>query len=699
MQVSFGGRRGSTSDRLKPAPVYSHPVTFHYEIQNHTTRMQKITKAFEVYRLMALTLVCVIAGIIIGLICRPYAHNWSERKFMYIELPGELYLRFLKLMIIPLLVSNVILSFGSIQGKISSRLGKVACFLYLSSNLIAISLAIVIAMIISPGGPTKSVDGGRLYSSSLINSYNNIASHHYFNEYHDSIERYREYHPMYYHTNLDASPDQRQPKKVMRLTIIDTSRTMPAATGSQGAGKSVEGDIRMVGKNRVRQEAVSSSLPPPPLLLQTSSGQLMTIDIKQNDINMSSAHFDEEVARLVSSVEQKQDRESITAPIIGMNRKGLSTKLPIDVILDVMRNLIPDSLVGAALQQSRTRLFTPRDLKIDRNGTVDPSPHAWQMGHEVVNQPNVVGLLAISVLTGVVLSHMGEASRPLLDLCSCISELSLRVGMKAIHIAPVALMFLLIGQISRATNLSLIAGELCMYVVTVILAMFIHGFVLLPVIYHSITKKSPLKFLNGLIQALVASFATSSSSATMALMLNCLSELNINPIIVRAFGPLGSVFNMNGTSIFEAVAVIFIAQTLGVRLPIASLLLIGLCSAIASLSTSGIPSSGMMTMVIVLNAINLPVLELSLIYIVDFIIDRFRTVVNVWSGAIVCGLIDHICPEELFEEEMKPEKYQEMIKYRNSRSSLTSRKLSQAEEKPQVISVTITPPPVESSNI
>lgn len=439
-------------------------------------------------------------------------------------------------------------------------------------------------------------------------------------------------------------------------------------------------------------------------------GSLIHDDFVQLETEDGQPPVDVLPPHLVSGMLLVNDHDSANPSQGDINRIGLSTKLPIDVILDVLRNLVPDSLVGAALQQTRTRLFAPRELILYKNGTLDPKPSSWPMGHDIVDQANIIGLLAMSVLTGIVLSHMEEASRPMLDLCSCISELSLRIGMKAINLAPICIMFLLIGQLARSRDLSSVAGELIMYTTTVIVALLFHGFVLLPLIYYLITKRSPLTFFLGMLEALVASFATSSSSATMALMLNCLSDMKLNMVIVRAFGPLGSVFNMNGTAIYEAIAVIFIAQTLGVSLPLTSLLLVGLSSAVASLSTSGIPSSGLMTMVIVLNAINMPVLQLSLIYIVDFIIDRFRTVVNVWSGAIVCGIIDHICPEHLFEEEMKPEKYREMLKYRMSRSgSMGAHRKSVAlgvgggtsgeeQAKPQVISVTITPPSENHGN-
>lgn len=614
---------------------------------------------------MAMTLICVLAGIVIGLMCRPYAHNWTERQFMYIEIPGELYLRFLKLMIIPLLVSNVILSFGTIQGKISSQLGKVAGFIYLGNNFMAITVAILSAVLICPGGSRLGQNSRNPNDPNNIR--NDIANHHYFHEYHDSIARYREYHPMYYHTNNNKPPP------------VDGTQTVQ--------------HVIVSAINQIRQQtSKSNDLPPVRRQESPTTSEQILIDPCEKQKRLS-PQVEGEVAYLVKLINTKN--HNLPKEI---NHVSLGTKLPIDVVLDVLRNLFPDSIIGATLQQTRTRLFAPKELTVDRNGSTDPPPNRWPMGHEMINQPNIIGLLAVSVLTGVVLSHMEKAGKPLLDLCSCVSELSLRIGMKAINLAPLCIMFLLISQVSRARDLNSMAGELLMYSMTVILALILHGFVLLPIVYYIVTKKSPFRFLKGMLEALVAAFATSSSSATMALMLNCLTELDLNIVIVRAFGPLGCVFNMNGTAIYEAVGVIFIAQTLGVALPLTSIMLLGLCSAVASLSTSGIPSSGLMNMVIVLNAINLPVLQLSLIYIVDFIIDRFRTVVNVWSGAVVCGLIDHICSEHLFEKEMKPEVHHEMNIYRTNRSSFSNRKNLNIEEKPQIISVTITPP-IESSSV
>lgn len=658
-------RRLSTADRLKPSVNYSRPVTFHYEIQNHTTRMQKLSKAVKVYRLTVLTLICVLAGLAIGLISRPYAKNWTEREFMYIEMPGELYLRLLKLIIIPLLVSNVILSFGTIHGKLSSHLAKIASFLYLGSNLMAITVAIVLALLIGPGKlrqtsskTSSSTTTTTTFGENLQNFLPNMDNHHYFTELHDSINRYRDYHPMFYHTERGD---------------YDNENLAKSARLQSSSYKTISNKTENKVNIKEEEEAILS--------------KLLNSIINDNDNELKRRK-----TMKASQINHMHSKSSAEGKGNGQQRIAFNTKLPIDVVLDMMRNLIPDSIVGATIQQSRTRIFPPKELIINKDGTTSPPPSDWLMGHELVqNSPNIIGLLAISVLVGVVLSHMEEGSKPMLELCSCISELSLRIGMMAINLTPFCIMFLLIGQVARARDLSFMAGELFMYTITILIALFIHGFILLPLAYYLIVKKSPIKFLLTMLEALVASFATSSSSATIALVLNCLTDINLNPIIVRAFGPLGSVFNMNGTAIYEAIGTIFIAQTLNVSLPFTSILLIGLTSAVASLSTTGIPSSGMMTIVIVLNAINLPVLQLSLIYIVDFIIDRFRTVINVWSGAIVCALINHICPEYLFEDEQVTEKFRELK--RRSTILHNNRKPSTLVEIPkQVISVTITPP-------
>lgn len=742
------GRRSSTQlGKLPTMPNYTEPVTFHYEIQNHTGRMQKITKAFRVYRLTVSTITCVLVGILLGLICRLYSGDWSERQFMYIEFPGELYLRLLKLMIVPLLVSNVILSFGSIQGKLSSHLGKLASVLYLMSNLVAILVAIVLVLLIKPGkraaAGTATFEPGSGGIHGILGPQGTRAAG--FGEQmqfdnHNQLTNYDDH----YNGISSASSGNSTSIIVFNSSSGPMNQVGPAslAPSNQILPTPMTLYLSKIINNGSSAESINNynrtSIEPIP-----ERHKKPKID---HGVGGGGHHVtDEELVRrpiVMNSVDQKQPEihggvDGKTHHVInidsshikdsrhpvynfdGDNRRiGVSTNIPIDILLDILRNLIPDNLIASVLHQTKSRLLAPTKMVIGVNGTTEPPPARWPIIHENVEQANIIGLLAISVLTGVVLSHMGEAGKPLLELCACISELSLRIGMMAINLTPFCIMFLLIGQVARTRDLSSTLNELIKYLATVISALILHGCIIMPALYWAITKKSPIGFLHHLLDVLVASFATSSSSATLALLVSSLLQYNLNPVIVRAFAPLGSVFNMNGTTIYEIIGCIFLAQTVGVDLPFSSILLVGLASAVAGLSTVGVPSSGMMTIVIVLDAINLPTLPLSLIYIVDFIVDRFRTVVNVWTGAIICALIDHWCPERLFDEATEHRKFLDIMKMRpagkqdgslknsprDTSSSVDTFIVGSISEsldigKSNVISVTITPPPPENTNV
>lgn len=648
-------RRSSTRiGHLPRMPTYTEPVTFRYEIQSHTSRMQKITKAFQVYRLTALTIVCVLLGLIIGLICRKYAKDWTERHFMYIEMPGELYLRMLKLMIVPLLMSNIILSFGSIQGKLSSHLAKISSLFYLMSNLIAIAIAISLVIMICPGKH-------RFSSSTHIkdrsqHSYSNIVparNYATITSKSPSISQYYSYKIQENKTReLNDRHDSREPMRAPENHLKEQD-----------------------GEELIR--SIEVKLPGSITLAKTTT----KIFSSPSDIEN----------QFVSTNEMEHKGPD-------QMRTGVATSLPIDILLDLLRNLIPDNLIGLNLYQTRTRLLTPRELVVGVNGTTDPPPSLWPMTHEKIERVNIIGLLAISVVTGVILSQMDESAQPMLEICACISELSLRFNMLAINLTPICIMSLLIGQVARIHDLSSIIGELSMYLITVTIALFVHGFLVVPLMYWIIVKRSPIEFLHHLLDVLVASFATSSSSATLAPLVSGLMQYNMNPVVVRAFGPLGSVFNMNGTTIYEIIGCLFLAQLANVDITLTTILLVGLTSAVAGLSTVGVPSAGMMTIVIVLDSINLPTFPLSLLYIFDFVIDRFRTVVNVWSGAVICALIDHSCPEHLFDEAKEHRKFLELMRFRPpSKKGAIVRggscvKDNREEEEPKVISITITPP-------
>ncbi|MEM1010068.1 MAG: cation:dicarboxylase symporter family transporter, partial [Myxococcota bacterium] len=181
------------------------------------------------------------------------------------------------------------------------------------------------------------------------------------------------------------------------------------------------------------------------------------------------------------------------------------------------------------------------------------------------------------------------------------------------------------------------------YIFCVLLALFVHGFVVLPLIYWRFTKRSPLLFFGNVKKALSVAFSTSSSSATLPVSLEALrTKAKLSPQISGFVLPLGATVNMDGTALYEAVAAIFVAQLFGVHLGAEQQLIVCLVCVLAAVGAAGIPSAGTVTMVMVLAAVGLPLTGLGLLLAVDRILDMCRTTVNVWGDLVGAAVLEEM---------------------------------------------------------
>jgi Na+/H+-dicarboxylate symporter len=179
------------------------------------------------------------------------------------------------------------------------------------------------------------------------------------------------------------------------------------------------------------------------------------------------------------------------------------------------------------------------------------------------------------------------------------------------------------------------------YMMTVLSGLGIHALVTLPVIFWFFTRRNPYQFLWQMSRAVLTAFSTASSSATLPVTMECaeneggVSERSTNFVL-----PLGATINMDGTALYEAAAAIFIAQVVGIDLSLMEQVTIALTATLAAVGAAGIPEAGLVTMLIVLNAVGLPVEYLALILSVDWLLDRFRTAVNTFGDACGAAIID-----------------------------------------------------------
>ena len=170
----------------------------------------------------------------------------------------------------------------------------------------------------------------------------------------------------------------------------------------------------------------------------------------------------------------------------------------------------------------------------------------------------------------------------------------------------------------------------------------------LPAIYTIVTKKVPLKFIANMTNAITTAFGTGSSSATLPVTINLLETKNkVDPRVCRFILPIGATINMDGTALYEAVAAIFIAQVNNLSLSIGQICAISITATAASIGAAGIPQAGLVTMVMVLETVGLPPDDITIILAVDWLLDRFRTTINVVGDSVGAGIVNHLSAGEL----------------------------------------------------
>ncbi|HCK53222.1 MAG TPA: sodium:dicarboxylate symporter, partial [Planctomycetaceae bacterium] len=193
------------------------------------------------------------------------------------------------------------------------------------------------------------------------------------------------------------------------------------------------------------------------------------------------------------------------------------------------------------------------------------------------------------------------------------------------------------------------------FVLTVLLGLGAHLFGTLPLLYWIFKRKNPYHFMRNMSRALLTAFSTASSSATLPVTMECATQqAGVSKRSVDFVLPLGATINMDGTALYEAAAAIFIAQVYmlspeGAKFAedygFVTQVIIAVTATLAAIGAAGIPEAGLVTMMIVLNAVGLPLEYVSLILSVDWLLDRFRTATNTFGDAVGAAIVD-----DMFED-------------------------------------------------
>ncbi|ACE84690.1 dicarboxylate/amino acid:cation symporter [Cellvibrio japonicus] len=309
------------------------------------------------------------------------------------------------------------------------------------------------------------------------------------------------------------------------------------------------------------------------------------------------------------------------------------------VLALVMTNLVkPGQGITLAMFSQYTEAFavqsfSPGDFASQFLRSLFQNPFA------ALAQGNILAVVTFAIILGVALVMGGENCQTVVRLLEELLSLLMRIVGWIMWLAPLGIVALLTRLV--ATQDSELLGSLGGFIVLIFATTLIHGVVVLPLILYLFTRKSPLWFWRGARPALITAFATSSSSATLPITLQCTDQMGVSQRVSRFVVPLGATINMDGTALYEAAAALFVANLVGVDLSLGQQLVVMLMAMVASLGAPGIPSAGMVTMVMVLQAVGLPAEAIAILLPIDRLLDTIRTSVNVQGDMIGSVLVDH----------------------------------------------------------
>ncbi len=262
-------------------------------------------------------------------------------------------------------------------------------------------------------------------------------------------------------------------------------------------------------------------------------------------------------------------------------------------------------------------------------------------------ETQLLPVIVFCLLFAAALTTIGEKNVTIIRFFDGLNEVMMKLVIWVMAFAPIGIFALIAGQIGKAGGGIAIKNELLAvgsYCFTVILGLTLH-FILLFIILVIFSKRGR-DYLFKLLRALFTAFGTASSSATLPLTMECAIEAGVDKRSVKFVLPIGATVNMDGTALYESVAVMYIAQAYSIPMGLGEQAIIFITATLAAIGAAGIPQAGLVTMLIVLNAVNLPIEGIGMILAVDWFLDRFRTVVNVWGDSVGAAVIEPHLPKE-----------------------------------------------------
>lgn len=258
----------------------------------------------------------------------------------------------------------------------------------------------------------------------------------------------------------------------------------------------------------------------------------------------------------------------------------------------------------------------------------------------LTDNTSMLQVILFVVLLGIgLISIEEEKAKPVIDFFKGLNDVIMKIIDFIMLGAPYGVFALMCALMVEIPDFSVL-GSLLVYAFTVVLGIIILVYVFYPSLIYFFAKRNPIWFNKQIAPAQLLAFTTSSSAATLPVTMECVTDkVGVDEEVSSFVLPLGATVNMDGTSLYQAVAAVFIAQAMGISLDLQTQLMIIVTATLASIGSAAVPSAGMVMLVIVLGQAGIPEAGLALIFAIDRPLDMCRTVANVTSDATVSTVI------------------------------------------------------------
>lgn len=246
-------------------------------------------------------------------------------------------------------------------------------------------------------------------------------------------------------------------------------------------------------------------------------------------------------------------------------------------------------------------------------------------------------VIFFAIMTGISITFAGEKADPVRNFFIAMNEVVMNMINLVMKVAPIGV-FGLVAETFSNFGFGM-AQKILMYVISVLLALLIHGVITYLGSLKVLGGLSPVQFIKNFVPAMGVAFSTASSSGTLPVTIDTVEKrCGVNGEVASFTLPLGATINMDGTAIMQGVAVVFISQLYGIELGLNGFLTVILTATLATIGTAGVPSVGLITLSMVLASVNIPVEGIAFIMGIDRILDMSRTAINI-TGDAVCTLL------------------------------------------------------------